>query len=139
MSTIFNFYYLFKNWVMSGNYQNYRVYWLTKRLIRYGVIHMELLDWLAKKEVSGVVTHFWTLRAGDGVYLFWTKCRSVAHVFRKIDKSGGERNIFSNPVWGVFYSFYPPPLLPKSSGFLDWLRVFIMLNSFLRYLVFKVG
>ena len=54
-----------------------------------------------------VVTHFWTPLAEDGVYPFWTKCKSVAHVWWKIDKSGGERNIFSNPIWAVFYSFYP--------------------------------
>ena len=27
-----------------GNYENYRVYWLTKKLIGYGVIRMELPD-----------------------------------------------------------------------------------------------
>jgi hypothetical protein len=30
-------------------------------------------------------------------------------------------------------------LLPKSSGFLDYLGIFMMLNSFLLYLVFNVG
>ena len=49
------------------------------------------------------------------------------------------KKCFSNPVWTVFCPLYPPSLLPKSSGFLDWLGVFIMLNSFLLYLVSKVG
>jgi hypothetical protein len=70
-----------------------------------------------------VVTQFWTPRAGDGVYLFWTKCRSLAHICQKIDKST-ERNIlfFLNLVWAVFCSFYPSPLLPKSSGSLRLIR-----------------
>jgi hypothetical protein len=29
---------------------------------------------------------------------FEQECRSLAHVRQKIDKSGGERNIFLNPV-----------------------------------------
>ena len=67
---------------------------------------------------SSVVTYFWTPRVGDGVYLFWTECRSLTHVCWKIDKNR-ERNIFfRNPVWAVFCSLYPSPLLPKSSGFL---------------------
>jgi hypothetical protein len=53
-----------------------------------------------------VVTQFWTPRVGDGVYLFWTECRSLAHIRQKIDKST-ERNIlfFWNLVWAVFCSF----------------------------------
>ena len=35
--------------------------------------------------------------------------------------------------------FILPPLLPKSSGSLDWLGIFIILNSFILYLAFKVG
>jgi hypothetical protein len=34
-----------------------------------------------------VVTHFWTPRVGDGAYLFWTECKSLAHVSWKIDKN----------------------------------------------------
>jgi len=49
------------------------------------------------------------------------------------------KKCFLNPVWAVFCPLYPPPLLPKSLGFLDWWGVFMMLNSFLLYLVFKVG
>jgi hypothetical protein len=29
---------------------------------------------------------------------------------------------FRNPVWAVFCSLYPSPLLPKSSGFLRLIR-----------------
>jgi len=69
-----------------------------------------------------VVTHFLTPCARDGVYLFWTKCRSLAHVCWRIDKSR-ERNIFfRNLVWVVLCSLYPSPLLPKSSGFLRLTR-----------------
>jgi len=78
------------------------------------------------KEGASVVTHFWTPRARDNVYLFRTKCKSVAHICWKIDKNR-ERNIylfiyFRNPVWAVFCSLYPSPLLPKSSGFLRMTR-----------------
>ena len=55
---------------------------------------------------------------------FEQECRSLAHVRQKIDKSGGKRNIyiFFNPVWAVFCSLYPSPLLPKLSGFLRLIR-----------------
>jgi hypothetical protein len=54
-----------------------------------------------------VVTQFWTPRAGDGVYLFWTECRSLAHIRQKIDKSTERNNfVFWNLVWAVFYSFF---------------------------------
>jgi hypothetical protein len=36
--------------------------------------------------VCSVVTQFWTPRAEDSVYLFWTECRSLAHIHQKIDK-----------------------------------------------------
>jgi len=45
------------------------------------------------KEGASVVTHFWTPRARDNVYLFLTKCKSVAHICWKIDKKM-EREIF---------------------------------------------
>jgi hypothetical protein len=52
-----------------------------------------------------VVTHFWTPRARDNVYLFRTKCKSVAHICWKFDKNG-ERNIY------LFYFFlFPKPCL----------------------------
>jgi len=57
-----------------------------------------------------VVTHFWTPRAEDGVYPFWTKCRSVAHIWWKIDKSGGERNIFFRTLFELFSTFFYAPL-----------------------------
>jgi hypothetical protein len=82
------------------------------------------------KEGASVVTHFWTPRARDNVYLFRTKCKSVAHIAGKLTKM--EREIFiylfiylffsRNPVWAVFCSLYPSPLLPKSSGFLRLTR-----------------
>ena len=49
------------------------------------------------------------------------------------------KKCFLNPSSTVFCSLYPPPFLPKSSGFLGYLGVFIILNLFLLYLVFKVG
>jgi hypothetical protein len=45
-----------------------------------------------KVVLAYVVTQFWTPHAGDGVYLFRTECRSLAHIRQKIDKST-ERNI----------------------------------------------
>jgi hypothetical protein len=38
------------------------------------------------KEGASVVTHFWTPRAEDSAHLFWTECRSLAHIHQKIDK-----------------------------------------------------
>jgi len=74
----------------------------------------------SNSQITGVVTHFWTPCLLED----WQK--QMKEIF------------FGNPVWPVFCSLYPFPLLSKLSGFLDWLGVFIMLNSFLRYLVFKV-
>jgi hypothetical protein len=50
--------------------------------------------------INYVVTPFWTSRAGDGVYLFWTEYRSLAYIRQKIDKST-ERNIlfFETLCW----------------------------------------
>ena len=85
------------------------------------------LPFLSRSAVETlVVTHFWTPRARDNVYLFRTKCKSVAHICWKIDKKWREKYLFiyffRNPVWAVFCSLYPSPLLPKSSGFLRLTR-----------------
>jgi len=89
--------------------------------------------------MHGVVTQFWTPRAGDGVYIFWTECRSLAHIRQKIDKSTKINMLFFNLVWAVFCSFFILPLCCQNRQvFLDWSEVFIMPNSFLFYLVFKV-
>jgi len=51
-----------------------------------------------------VVTHFWTPCLLEN----WQK--QMKKIF------------FRNPVWAVFCSLYPSPLLPKSSGFLRLIR-----------------
>ena len=93
----------------------------------------------ARLSMNCVVTHFWTPRARDNVYLFRTKCKSVAHICWKIDKNG-ERNIFFfETLFELFSALFILPLCCQNHQvFLDWLGVFIMLNSFLCYLVFKV-
>jgi len=68
-----------------------------------------------------VVTHFWTPRAEDGVYSFWTKCKNVAHVWWKIDKSG-EINIFFEPCLSCFLLFFTLPFVAKSVRFLMLIR-----------------
>jgi hypothetical protein len=91
------------------------------------------------RAITSVVTQFWTPRAGDGVYLFWTECRSLAHIRQKIDKSTKINMLFFNLVWAVFCFFFILPLCCQNRQvFLDWSKVFIMPNSFLFYLVFKV-
>jgi hypothetical protein len=58
-----------------------------------------------------VVTQFRTPRAGDGVYLFWTECRSLAHIRQKIDKDT-ERNILK-PCLNCFLLFLSFPFTTK--------------------------
>jgi hypothetical protein len=60
--------------------------------------------------ITTIVTQFWTPHAGDGVYPFLTECRSVAHVCWKIDKSGGERNIFFQTLFELFSTLFILPL-----------------------------
>jgi len=54
--------------------------------------------------IPNVVTHFWTPCLLED----WQK--QMKEIF------------FRNPVWAVFCSLYPSPLLPKSSGFLRLIR-----------------
>jgi hypothetical protein len=94
---------------------------------------MQNIEFLLRKhckEGASVVTHFWTPHARDNVYLFRTKCKSVAHICWKFDKNG-ERNIYLFILFFSFFetlfelfsaSLYPSPLLPKSSGFLRLTR-----------------
>jgi hypothetical protein len=86
-----------------------------------------------------VVIYFWASHAEDGMYPSWTKCRNLIHDCWGIDKNREERSVFQTlfQLFSALFIFLF--LLPKSSGFLDWLWVFIMLNSFILYLVFKVG
>jgi hypothetical protein len=92
-----------------------------------------------------VVTHFWAPRAKDGVYPFWTKCRNVAHVWWKIDKNGGERNIFFEPCLSCFLLFFIFPFAVKSVKFLRLIRslhinpsefVFFFKNDFAAIVIF---
>jgi len=69
-----------------------------------------------------VVTHFWTPRVEDDVYPFWTKYRSVAHVWWKINKGRGERNIFFEPCLSCFLLFWSSPFAAKSVRFLRLIR-----------------
>jgi len=64
------------------------------------------------KEGAFVVTRFWTPRARDNVYLFRTKCKSVAHICWKIDKNG-ERNIFFETLFELFSASLSFPFAAK--------------------------
>jgi len=78
-----------------------------------------------------VVTQFWTPRAGDGVYLFWTECRSLAHICQKIDKSTERNILFFETLFELFSALFILPLYYQNHQvLLGWSGVFIMLNSF---------
>jgi len=76
-----------------------------------------------------VVTQFWTPRAEDGVYLFWTECRSLAHIHQK----DWQRHIkkYFETLFELFSALFILPLYYQNHQvFLGWSGVFIMLNSF---------
>jgi hypothetical protein len=86
---------------------------------------------MKKKRMRYVVTQFWTPRAGDGVYLFWTECRSLAHIRQKIDKSTEKNILFYETLFELFSALFILPLYYQNHQvFLGWSGVFIMLNSF---------
>jgi hypothetical protein len=89
-----------------------------------------MIKWIVEV-LTYVVTHFWAPRAGDGVYLFWTKCRSLVHDCWGIDKSREKKKCFPNPVSAVFYSLYSPPFATKIIRFLRLIRCLYNANSFL--------
>ena len=62
------------------------------------------------KEGAAVVTHFWTSRDGEVVYLFWTECRSLTHVCLKIDKSRKRNIFFPKPCLSCFFALFILPL-----------------------------
>jgi hypothetical protein len=60
-----------------------------------------------------VVTPFWTSRAGDGVYLFWTEYRSLAYIRQKIDKSKWKKYFFWKLCLSCFLFFLSFPFAAK--------------------------
>jgi hypothetical protein len=67
------------------------------------------------KEGASVVTHFLAPRARDGVYLFWTECKSLTHVCWKIYKSR-EKNVFRT-LFQLFSALFILPLCCQNRQF----------------------
>ena len=61
------------------------------------------------KEGASVVTYFLAPHARDGVYLFWTEYKSLAHICWKIDKSKEEKSVFRT-LFQLFSALFILPL-----------------------------